>query len=144
MLTLGESDRLVVRNVARRESGLVHEHVLGPLFAAAMLFAAFLPDFVPRPPCVFRALTDIPCMTCGSTRAAFALARLDPVEALAMNPLMTFVLVGVGVYVLHAAAVFAGVSRSWSLTWSSKTRWAGRILLALIAVNWAYLVAVGR
>ncbi len=128
-----------------REGGWVHEKVLGPLFAAAIVFAVFLPDYIPRMPCPFRALTHLPCMTCGSTRAGLALGRFEFVEALRMNPLMTVVLVGVGVYVFHAALVFAGLSRSWSLPPSSpRTRWAGRAVLLLIAVNWGYLVAVGR
>lgn len=125
--------------------GWVHEKILGPLFAAAMLVAAFLPDYVPRLACPFRSLTHLPCMTCGSTRAGLALARFDLAEAFVMNPLMTVVLFAIGVYVLHAALVFAGVSKSWALPPSSaRTRWAGRAVLAAILVNWGYLVAVGR
>lgn len=39
--------------------------------------------------CVFRNLTGLPCPTCGSTRAALAVARGHPLEALALNPLVT-------------------------------------------------------
>jgi hypothetical protein len=41
------------------------------------------------PACPFRVLTGIPCLSCGTTRAAIALLHGDPLAALAVNPLAT-------------------------------------------------------
>ncbi len=41
------------------------------------------------PPCWFRAVTGIPCPTCGTTHAALALLDGRPLAALAANPLAT-------------------------------------------------------
>jgi len=39
------------------------------------------------PPCAFRALTGVPCLSCGTTRAAVALLHGDLGAALIVNPL---------------------------------------------------------
>ena len=59
--------------------------------AIALLLATPL---IPRlcagmPSCPFRSLTGIPCPSCGATRAALALSRLDLVAAWISNPLVT-------------------------------------------------------
>lgn len=50
--------------------------------------------------CLFRALTSIPCPTCGATRAMFSLARLDFVGYWFYNP-MAFPLVVAFLAVFH-------------------------------------------
>ncbi len=41
------------------------------------------------PACPFRALTGIPCLSCGTTRAAEALLHGEMLRALSINPLAT-------------------------------------------------------
>lgn len=93
---------------------------------------------LPLPPCPLRALTDVPCPFCGSTRTFAALARLDFVAALRLNPLVC-------VAAVAAAAVWLltcwrGVSgfKEPRAAWTKGTTW--RWLLALaFALNWLYL-----
>ena len=102
---------------------------LAPL---APQIAAALPD------CLFEAVTGLPCPTCGATRSALALSRLDLAEAVAINPLaalaaLAFVLGG------FVAGVAALAGRSVPIRAP-----AGGVLrlLALLAVaaNWGWLL----
>ena len=93
------------------------------------------------PPCPFRALLGIPCLTCGSTRALLDLSRFDVVGAFSWNPLaaaagILFVLGGLAA--LGAALSGRGVE---SPRPTPALRWA---LAVLLAANWVFLVAAGR
>jgi hypothetical protein len=90
--------------------------------------------------CVFRAVTGVPCPTCGSTRAALALASGEVGLAFRYNPLIS------AAWLLLPAAllgtlVFRPRWRSLSLP---TRRWAvrGLVLLLVIAglANWVYLI----
>jgi hypothetical protein len=112
----------------------------GAAFAVAVLHLDRLPILV----CLFRAVTGIPCLTCGATRALAELVAGDVSGALVMNPLATlgaFLLVPWGVFDL--ALMTRG--RALSLEVAPGGARALRYL-AIVAVvaNWAYLVASGR
>ncbi|PYQ15275.1 MAG: DUF2752 domain-containing protein, partial [Acidobacteria bacterium] len=49
-------------------------------------------DHLPFTVCYLKALSGLPCPTCGSTRAAGCLAHGDLLGAFGMNPLATVVL----------------------------------------------------
>jgi hypothetical protein len=91
--------------------------------------------------CRFRALTGLPCPTCGATRGAAALLRGDVGEAFAMNPLL--MLVAAAVAVLLLARLVAGVGPALS-TRPGEGRWLFAGALLLVLLDWAYLVAAGR
>ncbi len=94
------------------------------------------------PPCPIRGLTGLPCPTCGTVRAAQALAGLEPLQSLAVNPLASLAwmaLVGGGIL----AGTLAALGRSlrepdWQV--SRPVRWS---LVALLLVNWIYLIGTG-
>lgn len=122
-----------------RELGLLWGAVAVALTALAPLgerLTAGLPD------CVFRALAGLPCLTCGATRAALALAQLDPVAALSLNPLATLgwlVLVGGG----WIAGLAALAGRPLSEPALRLSAWQRLGVVAVLLGNWAYLIAAG-
>jgi uncharacterized protein DUF2752 len=94
------------------------------------------------PACQFHRWTGIACPTCGMTRAALALLEGRFLSAFATNPLAAaagaFFLAG-GLLVLPWAAV------GWPLpVLEGDLGRRGRIvLLAVLLVNWIYLIVVG-
>ncbi len=92
--------------------------------------------------CPMHATTGLPCPFCGGTRAAFHLAALRPLDALAMNPLVAIAL---PLLALALALRFA-TARTITLDAPAPRRRAftrGATLAAalLLLVNWAYLLA---
>ena len=95
---------------------------------------------LPWPGCWFRALTGIPCPTCGCTRCLLALTHGDFAAALRLNPLFS---VGCLALTLWLAGTFSdrflgtSVTEAW---FRFRRRWpVGRFVIALIALNWLYL-----
>jgi uncharacterized membrane protein YhhN len=132
--------RLIVRP-QRSRAGAVAAAVVG---LAALCVRLLHLDHLPIPLCTFRALTGIPCMSCGATRAFGRLARLDPAGALAFHPLATVAALGVVVWGLLDVALSL---RRRSLRLECTRRewtyiiWSGALLLI---ANWAYLVVALR
>lgn len=94
------------------------------------------------PACPFKSLSGMPCPSCGTTRAAVALARLDLMDAVAVNPLATLAWLG-----LIGGGLIAGLRAVCGKPWpeprwqlSAPGRW---LLLSVILANWIYLVGVG-
>lgn len=109
--------------------------LLSPL-AAAFVGAGGLPG------CPFKNLTGLPCPTCGTTRAALALAALEPVHALVHYPLPTLA---------WTFLVAGGLAAGWR-AWRGRPlpavprrlpAWARLALLGAVAANWAYSIATG-
>ena len=64
--------------------------------ALVVVFVLVKPAGTEATPCLFRNATGLPCPTCGSTRAALAVADGRLLDAVMLNPLMTVgILVGV-------------------------------------------------
>lgn len=110
--------------------------------ASAVALKPLWLEIAPRlGPCVFRSLTGIQCPTCGTTRAATAILDGDFLTALAANPLAAAV--GLAFIVgAPLAALWATVR--WPVPVLSPTawRWIRVGMVALITVNWLYLIAV--
>lgn len=91
------------------------------------------------PACPLRTLTSIPCPTCGSTRAGFALLHADLLAALRLNPLATvagiaFVAGGV---VAPLWVSLGGLVPDLPVRWP---RWARLGVAGAILLNWVWLV----
>lgn len=101
-------------------------------------------DRFPLPMCVFKAVTGVPCLTCGATRALVRLAHFDALGALAMNPLVAL---GALAMVPWAVADAALALRGRTLVLDVGPA-LGRLLrwsvLPLVLANWAFLIAAGR
>jgi hypothetical protein len=122
---------------------------MGAILAACALvaigtIAVLHLDRLPFSLCVFKAVTGLPCMTCGTTRALARLARLDLAGALSMNPLVTLATLTL---LPWAAADLALLPRGrvLSLELSPAAARVARIAaVAAVLANWAWLVAAGR
>ncbi|HRQ72916.1 MAG TPA: DUF2752 domain-containing protein [Phycisphaerales bacterium] len=91
--------------------------------------------------CTLRRATGIPCGTCGSTRAAFALAHGDAAAALRYNP---FVTIG-GVALGGVGVLRVGFGRCIELGLGTRGRRISWCLVgAAFAANWAYVIAYHR
>lgn len=100
-------------------------------------------DRLPVAFCAFKAVTGLPCLTCGTTRAFARLFTLDLPGAMAMNPLAAAValaLVPWGV----ADLVLLARGRAVALEVSPGVAPVLRVAaVTLVAVNWAYLIVSG-
>ena len=113
----------------------------GVLLAGAGLAAVWLQLGLPRPLCLFREWTGIPCPSCGSTRLAEALLAGDLVGAIAHNPLVFGALAGVAVWAVLSASRWAFGLPAWRLVTRPGERLALRVGAVLVLfAGWAYLV----
>ena len=98
------------------------------------------------PGCVFKAATGVPCVACGGTRAAVALAHGQPLHALGWNPLAAAALLGLALYVPYAWFVVSGAMRPLRTGWLSPPMpvWLRWVIITALLANWSYLIAVGR
>ncbi|HEY3120956.1 MAG TPA: DUF2752 domain-containing protein [Vicinamibacteria bacterium] len=119
--------------------------IFGAVTAAAVLGIGLLRlDQLPFPVCVFKVVTGWPCLTCGATRAFARLYALDPLGALAMNPLAVAAGLALVPWALADLALLpSGRALTLELT-PSAGRWARALAVTLAVANWLYLAAVGR
>ena len=111
----------------------------GALALTAVLLAPLATDLAPGlPGCLFRELTGLPCPTCGTTRAALALSRLDLAGAIAWNPLATL---GALIFVLGGAAAAVATLAGKPLREPRLNGPALRAAVVLaVAANWAWVL----
>jgi len=119
--------------------------VLLPIGVSAVFAANYLrPLFALIPPCVFHALTGLPCPACGSTRAGLALAAGEVFTAFRLQPLFVLACFGAAVFGLRSLAAIA-TGKRMIFEFAPRERVIIRyVLIALILLNWLYLVVVGR
>lgn len=91
------------------------------------------------PPCPFRALTGVPCATCGTTRAAVALLHGDLASALAANPGAALAGVAFLAGGMLAPLWLAAGGRVPDLV-SPAPAWLRAAIVAAIAANWAWVI----
>jgi hypothetical protein len=114
---------------------------LGAASALALLpFAARFAAFVP--PCPFHALTGVPCVGCGTTRALVALARGDVPGALAWNPLSALALIAGGA-ACALLPLWVALRQPLPILAPELPRRARALLVALLVLDWVYLIARG-
>ncbi len=110
----------------------------------AMSSAPLLPTLARMlPPCALHALTGVPCVACGSTRAALALAHGRPLQALALNPLAAMAMMG-GLLGGIVAPGWVAMHGPLPKVEGAAARWLRIALWAAIGLQWLYLVIVRR
>ncbi len=118
----------------------------GALLLVLGIVAAALPGIEEGPVvCPFRAVTGLPCPTCGLIRAAQSLMRGDLGRALAINPFDTlFFLVAVPLFAgLWVANLTGGFAVRISMS-RVERRAAWGLLVAVALANWAYVLMTHR
>ena len=107
--------------------------------ALSFLVARFLPVLDVHYQCTFRALTGLPCASCGMTHAFVALAHGDAGGAWAASPLGALVAGGAWAYALLDAARLA-----LGLPWPrlSLPAWRGMAIAVVgaTALNWGWMI----
>jgi len=112
----------------------------GATAVSSLLLRPFWLALAPlAPACPFRAITGIPCPTCGTTHAAVALLHGDVATALAANPLtmlagIVFVLGGV------LAPIWAALRLPAPDLSSPLPMWVRLGMVAALAANWAWVI----
>lgn len=136
------NSRLEFRRLDRHE--LDHEVIwLFTSLGMALCGAAWLYLGLPRPACHFREALGIPCPTCGATRATMEIMQGDVLGALLLNPLYTAGLALILVYDLYAATVLFGRLPRLRFTEAAGLallRWA---IIAVVLINWGWLIYRG-
>ena len=91
------------------------------------------------PPCPFLTLTGVPCLSCGTTRAAVAFLDGRPLDALAANPLAA--LAG-GAFVLGglAAPLWVAVRLPAPDLAAPLAPWARIAIIVVLLANWAWVI----
>jgi hypothetical protein len=111
--------------------------IVGPLVAWLHL------DRLPIRVCMFKTITGIPCMTCGTTRALGRLARFDLVGAIRISPLAAVALMVMLAFGFFDLLLLPGGRTLRVRTSPGEWRWMVVLALALLFANWIYLIATG-
>jgi hypothetical protein len=126
----------------RRRDLLTGPAIVALAAAAGLLVLRANPLGVLRP-CPLRALSGVPCPTCGATAASRALLACDVAGAFRANPLFA-----AGIVLAIAGAVVSLAA----LPWARRVRapsFLGRrafaiVILILFLANWLYLILSTR
>ena len=113
--------------------------IYGTIALLALIAGRFLPVQELMPSCVFRALTGIPCPTCGATRSLVRLAHGDLSASFGMNPAVALAIFGSMLFFLYdLVALFSGSRLSLLPTpLEAKLIRAGAV--AVLLAHWASL-----
>jgi hypothetical protein len=134
--------------VARRlqRGDIDHELIWLSVSVVSLTSAAlWLALGLPWPICVFHQLTGLPCLTCGMTRCGIEFFHGHFLAALKWNPLVFAFLWGVLAFDLYAfAAIALRRPRLRILFRQAEKKYARGVLVAVLALNWFYLVSHWR
>ena len=122
-----------------------HAEVFAAIFALSFLAARLLPLLGLPYACPFKALTGLPCATCGMTHAFVYLAHGELRAALAASPLGAL-LAGAAWLFAAADAAFFALALALPLPLPGPRTARALAIAGLIALlaNWAFLVVANR
>jgi hypothetical protein len=110
--------------------------------ALAVLGAGWLPSLLSfMPDCVFKGLTGIPCLTCGSTRSVVHLSHGHLLSAFTLNPLTTLSLISAVLFFIYGLMSAACDLPRISFLFTDKEKNIMRAgVVMLLLVQWVYLI----
>lgn len=114
------------------------------LAAGYVLAVAFVPEFCSWSPlsCTTRRTLGLHCPTCGLTRSFACLVRLDPLSAVAFNPLVIFAAPFAAVLAIDGALAVAGRRRAAVRLPPVARRWGSAVFLTLLVAVFVALFIV--
>jgi hypothetical protein len=140
----GTARRFVWRPLARGE--IDHERVWAWMFLLGLGLAVAVPEpWRLSLLCPIKTIVGVPCLTCGSNRALSAMLHLEPLCALAWNPLVVAGAMAWGLYSVYAAVVIIGRLPRLRLV-GGQRHWRGPaigVAVAAVVANWLYLYVAG-
>jgi hypothetical protein len=121
-------------------------HIIWGIFAIGLIICGHLiQNYLSiLPPCIFKQITGIPCLTCGGTRSIVALSNFEIYRAFLFNPLV--MLFGVGIMVFSFGALTGWIfKKSIAVILSNNEIRAIRIfIISLVVLDWAFLIFVSK
>lgn len=90
--------------------------------------------------CAFRRVTNYPCATCGSTRVVFLLLQGELGRAMALNPLVTLLLLVTPALALAWGAARLAGWRGALIRTNRGSLVVALLLIAAVAANWVYVL----
>lgn len=115
--------------------------IVSALLSAVWLTRLGLPQVV----CPFHALTGLPCLTCGATRALAALLRGDLATSLRTNPLVGAGAAAAALYVPYALTAACFRLPRLRVRLDRREQTGVRWLIGVVAIAlWIYLIVDGR
>ena len=131
--------RFVLRK--KQPSQIEFALIYGGLAILLLVAARILPVAQLAPDCVFKAITGIPCPTCGSTRAVILLSHGHLESAFRMNPATGAVFVTALLAFLCRLIVLAFDLPGIHIGFSGREKNLVRISVVLaLLLNWAYVI----
>ncbi len=114
--------------------------IYGGIALLALFAGRFLPVLDLAPSCVFKALTGIPCPTCGSTRSIVYLSHGDVISAFLMNPLVGLCAAGAVLLLFYSIITLAFHAPRIGVLFTEKEKdQVRRSAILLVLLNWLYL-----
>jgi hypothetical protein len=131
--------RIMLKN---RTSGQIEFGLIYGVIALTGLFAAYyVPVLDIAPGCVLKGITGLPCPSCGSTRSIVHLAHGNVIASVAMNPLMSLLLIGAVLFFLYSfGTLVLGMRRVHIKLLENEKKMVRTISVVVLLVNWLYLI----
>jgi len=126
----------------KREKGEIEYGIIyGGISLVVLIIARTMPVLSLAPSCVFRALTGIPCPTCGATHAVVYLSHGEVSAAFMMNPLTAVCLIVAFLVFFYSLATLSFNLPKINIMLSSKECTILRVgVIILILIQWAYVI----
>ena len=124
----------------RKTARFGHPEVFAGIAALSFLAARLLPALHVGWTCPLKALSGLPCASCGMTRAFVALAHGEVGAAFAASPLGALLAGGAWLYAA-LDLLRAALGAPWPDPGERAWRWMAGAAVASVVLNWAWLVA---
>jgi uncharacterized protein DUF2752 len=126
----------------KRERGRIEFGIIyGSIALLVLLAVRFSPIASLAPSCAFKGVLGVPCPTCGSTRAVVQLSHGDLFSALAMNPVITLVVVFAVIFFFYSLTALIFHFRRIGFVFTEREKNTVRIaVVLLLLVQWGWLI----